>query len=114
MSYEKGEILITTEDIGSERKNNLIPAGAKVEFIKVVDADALDGAMIAFKHDGKTLVTYETNVKYRSFWKRRRAFKQFNNQMMINNPRLRRHHPNIFLKVYFRVFYFFTDKLGAK
>jgi len=110
--YLENEILIVVEPIGKEEDGNLIPVGTKVEFVKVVDTNDITKSLVAFKHEDKVLVTLETNVKIKSWWRRRKAFKQFNNQMMVNNPRLRRYHPNILLKLYFRVHYFMVDKFG--
>jgi len=112
--YEENETLITTEDIGSEKKGTLIPKGSKVNFIRVADSPDLGRCLIAIRLGERVLVVPENIVKFKSWWKRRKAFKQFNNQFMISSPRLRRHHPNLVLKLYFRTYYFFKDLFGGK
>jgi len=110
--YQENEVLITVEPIGSEEKGNLIPVGTKVNFVKVIDDNNdLAKALVAFKYEDKVLVTLETNIKIKSWWKRRKAFKKFNNQMMVNNPRLRRYHPNIIIKMYYRIRYYILDRI---
>ena len=111
--YAENEILVTTEDIGKKENGTLIPKGTVVEFIKVLDSDDLTKSLIAIKLEDRVLVTLETNVKIKNWWKRRKAFKAFNNQMMINNPRYRRYHPNVFMRTYFKLFYFIKDKFGG-
>ncbi len=113
--YEANEKLITTIDIGSEEKGNLIPSGTDVTFIKIVnDSTDLAESLIAIEHEDKILVTLETSVKYKSWFKRRRSFKQLNSQMMVNNPRLRRYHPSIILRTYYKIYYYFSDRFGGK
>jgi len=114
--YLENEKLITVEPIGKVDSDNFIPKGTIVEFIMLLDNDGIDleKSLVAVKFGEKDLVTLETNVKIRSWWRRRKAFKQFNNQMLINSPRLRRYHPNILLKIYFRIHYFIADRIGGK
>ncbi len=76
----------------------------------MVDRGELAKALIAVKYGDKTLVIVESNVRIKSWWRRRKAFKEFNKQMMINNPRLRRYSPNPFVKYWFRVYYWFADR----
>ena len=115
MQYEENELLITTEDIGSEEKGNLIPAGSEVNFIKVVDNDSdLAKALIAFRFGTKILVTLESNVRPKDKKKLKNAHKEFNKNMMRHHPRTRRYQPNRFLKVYFRIYYFISDLFGRK
>jgi len=115
MNYDENEILITTEPIGSEKKGNLIPAGTEVNFIKVVDnQNDLAQTLLAFRYDGKILVTLESNVRPKNKKKIKKAHKEFNKNMMRHHPRTRRYHPNFFLKVYFRIHYFFVDLFGGK
>ena len=111
--YKENEVVVTTEDIGSEEKGNLVPKGTKATFLKAVDASDLSKCLVAIQIGDRILVTLETNIKIKNWWRRRKAFKQFNNQMMLNNPRYRRYHPNPILKAFYRVMYFFKD-LGGK
>jgi hypothetical protein len=108
--YEKDEILIITEDVKNIDQEIVIPKKAKVKFVKVSDSADLGQSLIAVEYDGRVLVTLESNVKFKSWFKRRRAFKAFNKQMMANNPRLRRYHPNIFIRVYYKIYYFIKDR----
>ena len=105
--YEKGEILEVMETFGP--KKNKVPKGESVEFIQVADAGDISKCLIAVKYGDRTLVTKETNVRVKSWWRRRKAFRQFNKQMMINNPRLRRYSSNPFVKYWFRVYYWYVD-----
>jgi hypothetical protein len=82
--YQEGEILEVVEAFG--KKDNRIEVGTSVE-----------------------IVTKETNVRVKSWWRRRKAFRQFNKQMMINNPRLRRYSSNPFVKYWFRAYYWYVD-----
>lgn len=106
--YKEGEMLEVTEPFGKGKSK--IEKGTMVEFFKVIDGDELKKALIAVKIDDRILITLETNVRIKSWWRRRKAFKQFNNQMMLNNPRLRRYSSNPFVKGFFRVYYYFLDK----
>jgi len=113
--YQDNETLITTFPIGKEDTDSYIPKGTTVKYIKVIPNDNdLAMSMIAIEYGDKTLMTLETNVKVKSWWRRRKAFKQFNKQMMINNPRLRRYHTNPILKLYYRTYYFIVDNFGEK
>lgn len=113
MKYEEKETLITVEPIGSKRKGTLIPVGTEVEFIKVQDgADLL--SLIAFKYNDRVVVTKETDVRPKNKRKVKKAFSAFDKQMMINNPRLRRHHSNFVLRMFYRALYFFKDMRGKK
>ena len=114
MKYEPKEILVTVEPIGSERKGTLIPVGTEVEFIKVQDSADLAGTLLAFKYGERVVVTKETNVKPKNEKKVKKAFSAFDKQMMINNPRLRRHHPMFVLRMFYRALYFFKDMRGKK
>lgn len=106
--YEKGEILEVVTPFGP--KDNKLPKGTKVEFIKAVDNADLAKSLVAVQYEDRVLVTLETNVRIKSWWRRRKAFKQFNYQMMVNNPRLRRYHPNFFLRCYYKSYYYIVDK----
>jgi hypothetical protein len=108
--YKEGELLEVTEPFGKGKGK--IEKGTMVEFYQVIDGDDLKKALIAVKLGDRVLVTLETNVRIKSWWRRRKAFKAFNNQMMLNNPRLRRYSPNPFVKAFFRVYYFLADKVG--
>jgi len=111
--YQEGEKLEVVEQFG--HKDNPIKKGELVEYIKVFATPTdLSAAIIAVKYGDKILITKETNVRVKSWWRRYRAFKKFNKQMMINNPRLRRYHRNVILKAYYRAYYFFVDKFGGK
>ena len=112
--YKENEVVVTTEDIGSEEKGNLVPKGTKATFLKAVDADDLSKCLVAIQIGDRILVTLETNIKIKNWWRRRKAFKQFNNQMMLNNPRYRRYHPSLPLRLYFRLYYYIADKFGGK
>ena len=115
MNYDKDEILITTEDIGSEEKHNLIPEGTEVTFIKLVDNENdLAQSLVAFKHEDRILVTLEAKIRPKSKKKLNAAHKEFNKNMMRHHPRLRRYHDNVVLKYYFRVYYYFVDLFGRK
>ena len=115
MIYEENELLITTEDIGSELKGNLIPEGTEVNFIKVVDNESdLAQSLIAFRYGKKILVTLESRVRPKNKKKIKNAHKEFNMNMMRHHPRTRRYHPNLLLKIYFRLHYFFIDLFGGK
>lgn len=112
--YEDNEKLITVEPIGKKDKGDYIPKGTEVEFVKVVDTDDITKSLIAFKYDGKVKVTLETNVAPKNKRKLKKEFNTFQKTMMANNPRLRRHHPNVFLRIYYRVYYFFKDRFGGE
>ena len=109
--YQDGEILEVVEAFG--KKNNRVEVGTSVEFVQAADNADLGQTLIAVKLGDRVIVTKETNVRVKSWWRRRKAFKQFNKQMMINNPRLRRYSSNPFVKVYFRLYYFVVDKFGG-
>lgn len=110
MNYEPKEKLVTVEPIGSKRKGNLIPIGTEVEFVKVQDSADMANTLIAFKYDSRVIVTKETNVKPINKKKVKKAFTEFDKQMMLNNPRLRRHHPNIIMRYFYRVYYYIKDR----
>jgi hypothetical protein len=112
--YEKDEILITTENIGSKKKGNFIPKGTEVVFLKVADGGDLSMSMVAFEYDGKTRVTLESNTRLKDKKKMRKALRASINQVMEDNPRARRYHYNFVKKVYYRIYYFFVDKFGGK
>jgi hypothetical protein len=112
--YEDNEKLVTVEPIGSKKKGLYIPRGTDVEFVKVVDTDDITKSLIAFRYNDRTHVTLETNVAPKNKRKLKKQFNIFQNTMMANNPRLRRYHPNLLLRVYYRVYYFFKDRFGGK
>lgn len=105
--YQEGEILEVVEAFG--KKDKRVEVGTKVEFVKTADTADLGQSLIAVKLGDRIIVTKETNVRIRSWWRRRQAFRAFNKQMMINNPRLRRYSPNPFVKYWFRAYYWFVD-----
>jgi len=109
--YQEGEILEVVEAFG--KKDNRIEVGTSVEFVQAADSADLGQTLIAVKYGDRTLVTKETNVRVKSWWRRRKAFRQFNKQMMINNPRLRRYSSNPFVKYWFRAYYWYVDKFGG-
>jgi hypothetical protein len=110
--YQEGEKLEVVEQFGN--KDDPIRKGTLVEYIKVFATPTdLSAAIIAVRYGDKILITKETNVRVKSWWRRRKAFKAFNKQMMINNPRLRRYHKNLILKAYYRAYYFIVDKFGG-
>lgn len=107
--YDENEILVTTINIGKKEKGNLIPKGTEVEFIKVVDGSQLGQSLIAFRYNNKVLVTKEANVRPKKKRKIKKAFNEFQMTLMKDNPRLRRYHPNLILRAFYRLRYFITD-----
>jgi hypothetical protein len=115
MNYEENEPLVLTEDFGSEKKGNLIKKGTEVVFIKVVDNENdLANALVAFRYGKKILVTLESKIRPKNKKKIKDAHKEFNRNMMRHHPRTRRYHPNLILRYYFRVHYYFVDLFGGK
>lgn len=115
MYYELNEILVTTEDIGSKEKGDLIPEGTEVNFLKIVDNENdLSQSMVAFKYNDKVMVTLEAKIRPKDTKKLKAAKKEFNRNMMRNNPRLRRYHYNLLFRYYFRIHYFFLDLFESK
>lgn len=113
--YKEGEILITTQDVGKPDSKNFIKKGTKVTFVKVVDNENdLTKSLVAFNYGGKTLVTLETNLRIKSWWRRRQAIREFDKKMMKSNPRLRIYHYNPALRIIFKIRYFITDLFTRK
>ncbi len=110
--YKDNEILETTLPIGKKDTPSFLPVGSKVKFIKVINDD-LENSLLVVEVAGKKMAIKETDVRIRSWWRRMIAINEFNKQMHIQNPRLRRYHRNIFKKVYYRVYYFIKDLIGG-
>jgi len=107
--YQDDEILELTSDIGP--KKNRIKKGTLVKFVKAVDPSGdLSHSLVAIQVGEKVLVTRETNVRIKSWWRRRKAFKQFNKQMMENHPRLRKYYGNYISRAFYTVYYWFADR----
>jgi len=106
--YDENEILETTEEIKHEGK--VLPVKTKVQLVKVLNEHSLDNSMVAVKlipSDSKyDLILKETMVRQRSWFKRRKAFRDFNEGLYRSNPRLRVYHYNPIKRLYFKAYYF--------
>jgi hypothetical protein len=111
--YRDNEILETTLPIGNTESPNHLPKGSKVKFIKVINDD-LENSLLVIEVAGRKVAVKETDVRIRSWWRRRKAINEFNQLMYGQNPRLRRYHKNLLKKVYYRVYYFVKDLVGGK
>jgi hypothetical protein len=109
--YKDNEILETTLPIGKKDTSNYLPKGSKVKFIKVVNND-LENSLLVVEIAGRKLAIKETDVRIRSWWRRRKAINEFNKQMYVQNPRLRRYHKNLFKRVFYKVYYYLKDLKG--
>jgi putative cell wall-binding protein len=108
--YEENEILILQEDVG--KKDNIIPKGTEVEFIKVMDNPSdLSQSLVAFKHNDRLLVTKEVNVKPKDEAKVRNAFDELNRGLIERNPELIIYHPNPVIRYYHRFIKFIKSLL---
>jgi hypothetical protein len=96
--YEPDEKLVLVKPYGKEDSEKYLPVGTKVEFVKV--------------DNERIVVMKEVNVKPVDDSKVKKEFKEFQKAMMIRNPRLRRYHPNFFVRTYFKIYYFFKDRFG--
>ncbi len=111
--YKDNEILETTLPIGKKDTPSFLPKGSKVKFIKVINDD-LENSLLVVEVAGKNMAIKETDVRIRSWWRRRKAIDEFNQLMYGQNPRLRRYHKNLLKKVYYRVYYFIKDLIGGE
>lgn len=98
-------------DIGKEGDKLYIPKGTIVRFHAVVDdPNDLTKSLVMAKFEDRMIVTQEVNVRPLEDKKLKNAFDEFNKKMMIANPELRVYHPNIFVRTYFKIYYFFKRK----
>lgn len=112
--YEPDDNLVLVKPFGREDSEKYLPVGTKVKFVKVVhnDNDLAQSLIIVKVDDDRVVVMKEVNVKPVDDSKIKKEFKEFQKAMMIRNPRLRRYHPNFFVRTYFKIYYFFKDRFG--
>ena len=111
--YEENETLITVENIGEEGTDKFIPKGTKVTFLKAIDnPNDLSKAMVYIRHGKRGLVVPELAVKPLDEKKLDTALDEFNKVMMQRNPELKKYHPNLFIRYFYRLVYFFKGLFG--
>lgn len=113
--YSENEVLITVEDIGEKDTPKFIPKGTKVIFLKAIDNPAdLSKSMVYIRHEKRGLVVPELSVAPLDKKKSINALADFNNAFMKQNPELRIYHPNFFIRMYFRLFYWVKKVINEK
>lgn len=110
--YGEKEKLVLVEPYGKEDSDKHLPKGTEVEFVKVIPNDNdLALSLIAVKVDEERVVVMkEANVKPVDEKKIKNEFKEFQKNMMKNNPRLRIYHPNFFVRTWFKIYYYYKDR----
>ena len=113
--YSENEVLITVEDIGEENTDKFIPKGTEVIFLKVIDNPSdLSKSMVYIRHGKRGLVVPEIAVKPKDESKPMKALEEFNKAFMDLNPELKKYHPNLFIRYFYRLVYFFKGLFDGK
>lgn len=104
--------LVVVEKIGKKTDKVQIEKGTILRFYDVIDDpnDLTKSLIMAYytnsEGEQKMIMTKEVNVKPVEEERVKKAFDEFNKMMMKSNPELRKYHPNILLRYYYRVYYF--------
>ena len=119
--YKDNEELELLVDFGKEGSNMFLPKGTRVNHVKSVDNENdLTKALIVAKYTDPTskeeraLIVKETDVKPIEEETVEVAFDEFNKMMMKTNPELRKFHPNLFVRWYYRAYYFFKELMNRE
>jgi hypothetical protein len=113
--YSENEILVLVEDIGEEGTDKFIAKGTEVIFLKVIDNPAdLSKAMVHIKHGKRGLVVPEIAVTPKDRKKLVKALDEFNKAFLEQNPDLKRYHPNIILRYYYRFIHFIKGLINGR
>lgn len=113
--YSENEILVLVEPHGRKDTRTYLPVGTEVTFIKVVHNDQdLSLSLVVVQYEDRIFPLKEVKVKPKNKNKLKEEFKKFNKTMMLRNPELKKYHPNLFLRYYYRLLFYikglFNDK----
>ena len=108
--YKENEVLVTVEDIGEVDTEKFIPKGTEVTFLKVVDGGVdLSKSMVYIRHGKRGLVVPEIAVRPLDANKPLNELAEFNKVFMAKNPELKKYHPNLLLRYFYRALFFIRD-----
>ena len=112
--YQKGETLILKEAIGKEDSPKYIPVDSEVTFFKASDIEGELDPLIAVNYDSRVILVKEVDVKIKSWLKRKMISYEFNFKMMRGNKRLRKYHPFLIPRLFYKAVYFIVDLFKKK
>jgi len=107
--YSDNETLITISNIGTEKLPGFIPKDSEVIFIKSVYTDDVSKSYILIEYNGKKLLVPELSVRKRNQKEYKKHLKAFNKSLYKSNPRLKIHHTNVILRLFYRLYYKIKD-----
>lgn len=120
--YKEGDKLTLLQSVGRKNNSNYIEKGSTVEFIKAIDTGDMSKSYVVVKFEDRALTVPEATVKLQEgllakvmpyFSAYNKNMRDYNKTLMQHNPRLRIYHHNPVMRVFYKIMYFFSDKLGT-
>lgn len=111
--YKEGDTVELAQDIGNKDKGTFRASGTECKLIRISQGSDLTSSMVqVLFNDGKVLVLPELVIKPINTKESINALIELNKKLMKDNPRLRVNHPNVFIRLAYRLYYGVLNKLG--
>lgn len=111
--YKEGDTVELAQDIGNKDKGTFRASGTECKLIRISQGSDLTSSMVqVLFDDGKVLVLPELVIKPINTKESIDALVELNKKLMKDNPRLRVNHPNVFIRLAYRLYYGVLNKLG--
>lgn len=111
--YKEGDTVELAQDIGNKDKGTFRASGTECRLIRISQGSDLTSSMVqVLFDDGKVLVLPELVIKPINTKESIDALVELNKKLMKDNPRLRVNHPNVFIRLAYRLYYGVLNKLG--
>lgn len=111
--YKEGDTVELAQDIGNKDKGTFRASGTECKLIRISQGSDLTSSMVqVLFNDGKVLVLPELVIKPINTKESINALIELNKKLMKDNPRLRVNHPNLFIRLAYRLYYGVLNKLG--